>query len=301
MKRILYILCCLMWVLSSQATTYERHFDRMTDYFNHAEWDDVLKETATMVKMQPTDVNPYAAAIIAAQFMEDTNTENFYLRLSQSNIVHIDSLLQNIYHRTRQLHNAQVYEQLLLNLKKNNRWLSRVFNIYLLDFYHFSRRTKETISVANELLKETPDNLRFLKIKANALFYQGNTIEAAELYEKILNADSNDYEALTFLGAYYASKDYKTIAKIDSIYLKDTAPVDSVYLNSKKVIFDTRVSRTIDLMQRAHEMRPSDHLVQEMEKLQKATGTLPKHPSRKSNIFDKMRESINDRSQKIKE
>lgn len=285
MKKALFLLLLMVTSVLASASTYERQAARMNDYFNHAEWNYVLVEAASMIKQRPSDVEPYALSIIAAQFMEDIPTENYYLKLSQSNLIHVDSLLTLIYVRTKQLHNADIYEQLLLNLKKNNKWLSRVFDIYLLDYYHFARKTKETIKIANELLNATPNNVRFIKIKADALFYQGDTREAVQLYEKLLQIDPNDYETLTLLSAYYSTQDLKTIHTIDSIYLNDPKPVDSLYMAGKQVIIETRIARTIDLMKRANKIRPSDHLINEIDKLNEISNTLPKRPSSRKLFF----------------
>ena len=256
MRRFIYTLLILSTAFSAFATSYERRLARMNDHFDHAEWKEVLQETQKMVDLKPSDVEPYSAALVAAQFLNDIATENKYLKLSQNNRVHIDSLLNHVYIRTRHLHNAQVYEKLLINLKANNRWLARVLNIYLLDFYNFARKTNETIAIANELLNATPDNLRFKKIKANALFYQGDEKEAVELYENILQKDSTDYEVTTFLGAYYATYDLMAIHEIDSLYLSDTSPIDSVYIQQKQNIIDTRIVRTLSLLLASQEMQP---------------------------------------------
>lgn len=281
MKRLIHILLTIAIAFPTMATSYERRLARMNDHFDHAEWSEVLDETRKMVDMKPTDVEPYSAALVAAQFLNDIPAENKYLMLSQNNRVHIDSLLQHVYGRTRLIHNAQVYEKLLLNLKANNRWLSRVFNIYLLDFYNFARKTQETITIADELLQATPDNLRFKKIKANALFYQGDNEEAIELYENILTCDSTDYEVLTFLGAYYTTLDIMAINEVDSMYLHDAQPVDSMYINRKQHIIDTRIQHTLSLLRKAHEMQPSEHLNSQIEQLSSVTCQLPAKPEKR--------------------
>jgi predicted Zn-dependent protease len=253
----------------------------MNDHFDHAEWNEVLQETQKMVDLKPSDVEPYSAALVAAQFLDDIATENKYLKLSQNNRVHIDSLLNHVYIRTKQLHNAQVYEKLLVNLKVNNRWLARVLNIYLLDFYNFARKTEETITIANELLHATPENLRFKKIKANALFYQGDEKEAVELYENILLKNSSDYEVLTFLGAYYTTSNLIEINEIDATYLNDTSAIDSVYIHQKQHIIDTHIARTLSLLQAAQKIQPSEHLENQIKQLSDITSQLPTRPEKK--------------------
>ncbi len=275
MKKLIYTLLILSIAWPAMATSYERRLARMNDHFNHAEWDEVLQETRKMVDIRPKDVAPYSAALIAAQFLNDIPTENKYLMLSQNNRVHIDSLLQQVYVRTKLIHNTYVYEKLLVNLKANNRWLSRVFNIYLLDYYNFARKTQETITIADELLQATPDNLRFKKIKANALFYQGDNDEAIVLYENILKNDSTDYEVLTFLGAYYTTRDITTINEIDSLYRHDAQPIDSVYTTRKQHIIDTRIKHTIAILRKAQAIQPSEHLNKQIKRLEDITYHLP--------------------------
>lgn len=275
MKRLIYTILLFSTALSALATSYERLTSRMDDHFNHAEWKEVLSTSTQMVQLRPADVVPYSTALIAAQFLEDIPTENHFLELSQRNRVHIDSLLQQVYVRTRLIHNAQVYEGLLHNLKSNNKWLARVFNIYLLDFYAFARKTDQTIAIADELLEVTPNSNRFKKIKADALFYQGKHEEAIALYEDVLKSDTDNYEIITLLGAYYSTQDCKHLQEIDSLYLQDAQPIDSVYMARKQHIIDNSLPRTIELLQRAYATRPSKHLQSEIARLQAITPTLP--------------------------
>ncbi|MBO7317529.1 MAG: hypothetical protein J6U43_02275, partial [Bacteroidales bacterium] len=121
------------------------------------------------------------------------------------------------------------------------------------------------------------------KIKANALFYQGDEMEAVALYEDILQQNTTDYEVLTFLGAYYTSYDLMAINEIDSLYLCDTQPIDSVYQAQKQEIIDTRIARTLEILQTAQEMHPSEHLGNKIKQLSDITSQLPaRHEKRKA-------------------
>ena len=285
MKRFLSIIILSCLTITVSATTYERLTARMNDHFDHAEWSEVLQETEKMVKINPQDADPYSAALIAAQFLNDLPTENKYLNLSQGNRVHIDSLLQHVYTRTRQIHNAHVYESLLLNLKANHKGLARVFNIYLIDFYSFARKTRETIAIADELLRVTPDNLRFKKLKADALFYQGDAQEAVDLYETIMQTDSTDYEIVTTLAAYYTAQADKCIKKLDNDYTTAPTPNDSLYAEQKQIIIDTHIASALDMLYRADNIQSSEHIVKEIARLQRISCTPPTHPSLKRNTI----------------
>lgn len=278
MKRLVFIIL-LVATLSAGATNYQRLTSRMNDHFDHSEWKEVLSASDQMIGMQPTDVVPYSTALIAAQYLEDIPAENHYLELSQRNRVHIDSLLQQVYIRTKLIHDARVYEQLLLNLKINNKWLTRVFNIYLLDFYAFARKSDETIAIANELLAVTPNNSKYKKIKADALFLQGKHEPAVELYEEVLLSDRNNYEIITLLGAYYTTRHCKRLDEIDEQYLQDEQPTDSLYIARKQDVIENDLPRTIELLQQASDMQPSEHLKKEIERLKCITATLPTKPS----------------------
>lgn len=279
MNRLTITILFLAFALSAWATTYERHAMRMNDHFLHAEWKEVLIETDQMVTMRPDDADPYSAALIAAQFLDDVSTENRYLRLSQKNRIHIDTIMVHVYDRTRIIKNAQIYEQLLLNLKANHQRMAKVFNIYLLGYYNFARKTQETIAIANELLQLTPDNVRILRIKANALFYQGDTEEAVEIHERLLASEPNNYESLTFLGTYYISLCDKEIERIEGEYLSELTPDDKVYIAAKQALIDDMIAHTITLLKQAYDITPSDFLAAEIERLGNITSQLPMHPS----------------------
>lgn len=287
MKRFLNILLAICLSLTVMATSYERLSSRMNDHFDHAEWMEVLQETETMIKINPIDADPYAAALVAAQFLNDIPTENRYLNQSQYNRIHIDSLLQRVYVRTKLLHNAQVYEDLLLNLKANNKWLARVFNIYLLDYYAFARKTEETILIADELLLNTPDNLRFKKLKADALFYQGNSDEAVKLYESIIQSDPTDYDVITLLSAYYTTQADKCIENLYYEYTTAPTPDNVFYTRQMQTIIDTYIAQSLVLLHQADSIRPSEFIKKEIFRLQNISCQPPIHPSfRRSPILE---------------
>lgn len=287
MKRFLNIILAACISITATATSYERLAARMNDHFEHAEWLEVLQETDAMIKINPIDADPYAAALIAAQFLNDLPAENKYLSQSQYNRVHIDSLLQHVYVRTKHLHNAKVYEDLLLNLKANNKGLARVFNIYLLDFYSFARKTHETIAIADELLKSTPENLRFRKLKADALFYQGDSEEAIKMYESIIQSDPTDYDVMTILSAYYTTQADKCIEQLYNEYTSTPTPDNAYYTRQMQVIMDSLVTPSLILLHQADSIRPSEYIKKEITRMQNITCHPPLHPStRRNSILD---------------
>ncbi len=291
-----YLSFCLIFLtcIAASAQAYERLEARINDHYNHSEWKETIAIADKMTRIRPFDVNPYSAALVAAQYLDDIDTENRYLELSQRNRIPIDTLLQSVYHRTKLMHNAKAYEAILLNLKANNAWLAKVFNHYLLEYYAFARQTEKTIAIADELLHVTPNNIRYTKIKANALFYQGDEKPAVTLYEKVLNSDSTDYETLTFLSAYYGQQARHALNSTDSLYIKDPAPVDSTYLSTKQQIIDTSVAKAVDYMKRAQSIRRSEYLEQQITEMSCMKPVLPNHPTRKRSLLFKLKEKLNE-------
>ena len=290
MKRLFNIICLLCIVQLAFGQAYERLESRANDHYDHAEWSEVISITDRMVRIRPSDVAPYSAALVAAQFLNDIPTENRYLELSQYNRIPIDTLLQSVYERTRLMHNAAIYEGILLNLKTHNSWLAKVFNHYLLDYYAFAHKTDQTIAIADELLHVTPENIRYKKIKADALFYQGDHKPAVAIYENILSANPDDYDALTFLGIYYAAEIEKELNQVDTLYQQDHTPVDSIYHSRKRKIIDNQIPGTIELLKKAETVRPSEYIENRIAFLENVSDRLPIHPLRKRTFFDKLKD-----------
>lgn len=294
MRNILLILT-LLATLSAQAQVYERLEARATDHYDHAEWSDVISVTDRMVRIHPEDVEPYSMALVAAQFTDDITTESRYLVLSQRNGVPIENLLAAVYDRTRALHDTRIYEAILLNLKKDNQWLAKVFNHYLLDYYAFSRQFDHAIAIADELLNVTPDNVRYAKIKAESLFRRGNTDASVTLFNKILAKNPSDYDALTFLGAYYSVQAEKALNEIDSIYLKSENPIDSVFILRKQLIIDTDIQHVLSLLQQACNIRCSSYLEEQIASLESLSPRLPNHPSKRRSLLLRIKSRIEER------
>lgn len=291
MRNILTILAFLV-ALSTQAQVYERLEARATDHYDHAEWSDVISVTDRMVRIHPEDIQPYSMALVAAQFIGDKGTESRYLVLSQRNRVPIEQLLAGVYDRTRALHDTKIYEAILLDLKADNHWLAKVLNHYLLDYYAFSRQFDQAIAIADELLSVTPHNVRYTKIKADALFRQGNTETSVLLYNTILDENPADYDALTFLGAYYSVQAEKSLAEIDSLYLKTEEPSDSVFQNKKQQIIDTDIQYVLTLLHSACDIRPSSYLEAKIASLESLTPSLPNHPSKRRSLLRLIKERL---------
>ena len=224
---------------------YRTVLRKADDHFVNREWQEAVAMYDVLLERRPGRVKTYVDAVVASAMMNDSSSIMQYVVRSEMQGLSLDSLFTGIDVLSRSIGQSGIYEQVLLLVKEQQPWFTRVTNNYLLGYYVFRHDAEKILAVADELLSVMPGQINYLKAKADALLLLGNDTAAVEVQKTILDIDSLNFDANLFLGSYYAIKGQEKLKSIDQQYLEDSNGLSisaSVYKEEKRQVIDDDIA-----------------------------------------------------------
>ncbi len=200
---IMAVMTCIS-VIAAERPSYAALSGKAERAYAYGEWASASALYGLMIDERPTDTRLYGRAIVSASMRDKPLEEVELLRRAISAHVAFDSVFASVRRESFAIGQSDLYENFLKEVKAAEPWLKRTVNGYLLDYYVYRRNAQGMISYADELLKAVPDNERFLYILAQGYLLDGRNEEAVGVWKRILGVNSESYDALLFLGNYYA-------------------------------------------------------------------------------------------------
>lgn len=272
------ILACAIFLPALGVMPYRTVLRKADDHFVNAEWRDALALYDTLLERCPGRMKTYVDAVVASAMLGDSTAIMRYVVGSEMQGLSLDSLFSGIDVLSRSIGQTGVYEQVLLLVKSEQPWFTRVANNYLLGYYEFRRDAEHTLAIADELLAVMPRQMSYLKSKANALLLAGQNDSAAVVQQSILQIDSLDFDANLFLGSYYAVKGQERLDSIDERYLEtldqSTRPA-TLYREEKREVLATDIARARHYFTVAAGIHSNRYLSDQLARLEALTDELP--------------------------
>lgn len=279
MRRVIgVLLLCATLFAAWGEQPYRTVLRKADDYFVNAEWRDALAMYDTLLERRPGRVKTYVDAVVASAMLNDSAAIMQYVVRSEMQGLSLDSLFTGIDVLSRSIGQTGVYEQVLLLVKSEQPWFTRVANNYLLGYYEFRRDAVHTLAIADELLAVMPRQVNYLKSKANALLLAGDSEAAVEVQKSILQIDSLDFDANLFLGSYYAVKGQERLDSIDARYLEEAGllPVQATrYREAKREVLAADIAAARRYFTTAAQTRSNRYLNDQLARLDGLTDELP--------------------------
>lgn len=279
MRRVigLFLFCATLLPMWGELP-YRTVLRKADDHFVNAEWRDALVMYDTLLERRPGRVKTYVDAVVASAMLNDSAAIMQYVVRSEMQGLSLDSLFTGIDVLSRSIGQTGVYEQVLLLVKSEQPWFTRVANNYLLGYYEFRRDAVHTLAIADELLAVMPRQVNYLKSKANALLLAGDSEAAVEVQKSILQIDSLDFDANLFLGSYYAVKGQERLDSIDTRYLEEVGqpPVQaSYYREAKREVLAADIASARRYFTAAVQRQSNRYLTDQLARLDRLTDELP--------------------------
>lgn len=279
MRRVigLFLVCATLFPMWGELP-YRTVLRKADDHFVNAEWRDALAMYDTLLERRPGRVKTYVDAVVASAMLNDSSAIMQYVVRSEMQGLSLDSLFTGIDVRSRAIGQTGVYEQVLLLVKSEQPWFTRVANNYLLGYYEFRHDAAHTLAIADELLEVMPRQVNYLKSKANALLLAGDSEAAVEVQKSILQIDSLDFDANLFLGSYYAVKGQERLDSIDARYLEEVGlpPVQATrYREAKREVLAADIAAARRYFTTAAQTRSNRYLNDQLARLDGLTDELP--------------------------
>ena len=279
MRRVIgVLLLCATLFAAWGEQPYRTVLRKADDHFVNAEWRDALVMYDTLLERRPGRVKTYVDAVVASAMLNDSAAIMQYVVRSEMQGLSLDSLFTGIDVLSRSIGQTGVYEQVLLLVKSEQPWFTRVANNYLLGYYEFRRDAVHTLAIADELLAVMPRQVNYLKSKANALLLAGDSEAAVEVQTSMLQIDSLDFDANLFLGSYYAVKGQERLDSIDARYLEEAGlpPVQAThYREAKREVLAADIAAAHRYFTTAAQTRSNRYLNDQLARLDGLTDELP--------------------------
>ena len=204
LRHVLFVLLILVFVPHVCGADYATLDSKARRFAAHGEWASASAMYSLMIEEMPADASLYSRAIVAEGMLENMDAEIRLLHEALQHGVVIDSLFAGVKRESISLGKASLYPAFLETAKREQPWLSRSIDGYLLDYYTFRRDAEGMIKYARILLDGLPDNEYFLSILASGYMQGGRYGQGCDVYKSMLELNSRSRTALLALGNYYA-------------------------------------------------------------------------------------------------
>ena len=265
-RRIIgFFLFCSIAFSAFAEMPYRTVLRKADDHFVNREWQEAVAMYDVLLERRPGRVKTYVDAVVASAMMNDSSSIMQYVVRSEMQGLSLDSLFTGIDVLSRSIGQSGIYEQVLLLVKEQQPWFTRVTNNYLLGYYVFRHDAEKILAVADELLSVMPGQINYLKAKADALLLLGNDTAAVEVQKTILES-------------YYAIKGQEKLKSIDQQYLEDSNGLSisaSVYKEEKRQVIDDDIACAKKYFTIAARVRSNKYLSEQLSMLSGLSDELP--------------------------
>ena len=262
-RRIIgFFLFCSIAFSAFAEMPYRTVLRKADDHFANREWQEAVAMYDVLLERRPGRVKTYVDAVVASAMMNDSSSIMQYVVRSEMQGLSLDSLFTGIDVLSRSIGQSGIYEQVLLLVKEQQPWFTRVTNNYLLGYYVFRHDAEKILAVADELLS----------------LLLGNDTAAVEVQKTILDIDYLNFDANLFLGSYYAIKGQEKLKSIDQQYLEDSNGLSisaSVYKEEKRQVIDDDIACAKKYFTIAARVRSNKYLSEQLSMLSGLSDELP--------------------------
>lgn len=191
-------------VHSISAADYNTIATRAARFFSYKEWASAGAMYTLMIDSRPEVSSTYGHAIVAAGMLDKEDEQIDLTHRAMRAQVPVDSIFKSVEQVSFSLGQTSLYERYLLLVQEREQWLVRVIDGYLLRYYTYRNDGSGMVIYARKMLTGLPDDEQFLYTLAQGNLLVGNMEEAIATYERIVEVYPQSYEALLYLGNYYA-------------------------------------------------------------------------------------------------
>ncbi len=205
MIRLLLAIALLTGItIPSQANDYSDLALKARRFYQQKEWASASAMYTLMLDINPRVAPVYGEAIVAAGMRKVPDQQLALMQQALKYHVPFDSVFSAVEKASFGIGQTNLYEDFLLLTKHHYQWLSRTIDGYLLAYYTFRRNPEGMISYSQTMLQGLPDNQNFLSTLAQGYLISGDYQKATDTYARILAINPDNYDALLYLGNYYA-------------------------------------------------------------------------------------------------
>lgn len=194
---LLLALGCAPW--ASSQSKYDNAKVKTDRFFHYKEWGSAAAMCNLMISERPQISEPYARGIVAYEMLGDSVMPMELLHTAMRYGVPLDSVLTGVQRQAYAVGKGSIYERFMLQAARENKWMERPLDAYLLRYYSFRRNGPEMVAYAQKMLRGAPRNIGFMLTLADGYMLVGRQDMAREVWNRILDIDPRCFDALVSL------------------------------------------------------------------------------------------------------
>jgi len=265
-KIVLLTLVTGLLSFSISAQTLQEHLRKGVAYMNQTQNEEALAEFKKAIALDETKTdNPllYSYAGICAKAIGQDNEAKGYFQSAISRGVDDSEVFNMLGDICRDQDDVdgqiKTYTKAIEVLPS----MSQDYGSKLAYVYYNAKKYPELEKLTTELLKETPNDEKLMRLQAASLQKNKKINEAKAVYEKILTVDPEDLSANVFMGNYYYQVGKSKLDKEEATYKKIANP-DRVqwsnYQKKCKIILDDYYVKAVGYLEKAYAQKEDPNL-----------------------------------------
>lgn len=209
LRKILFMMLAVSGMATNVAqaeTSYDEIAVKASRFFEHKEWASASAMYSLLIDGQRVSPDVFGHAIVSAGMRDAGGEQNMLVRQALEAHLPIDSVFGATRVAAFEAGNAPLYEKFLIATKEREPWLTRTVDAYLLDYYLFRDDGPGIVRLSQTMLDGLPGNEGFMYKLARGQVICGDVEDAVATYRAIVDNNPVAYDALLYLGNYYAMK-----------------------------------------------------------------------------------------------
>ena len=203
MKSRLQVLCLFfIAAIAASAADYALTARRAARNYHFGEWAQAGALFELMLDQHPDSARTYSRAIVAASMLADTARTVGLLERAMNHGVALDSVVEGVRSESLAKGASHIYEEFLNRIRARLPYMARAVDARLLDYYEFRNDGPQIVRLSRAMLEGLPDSPRYLMALARGSILTGDTATAEAAWQRILEDDPRNIDALRAYGLY---------------------------------------------------------------------------------------------------
>lgn len=163
--------------------------------YDNGEWASSYAMYGVVASKPDAPAETFSRRLLAAEFLADTLATRSLVEEAFAAGEGLQDLLGALRAEAFDKNAPEAYERILLRGRRMMPWLTRPFDMALLDFYTFRRQPAEMKRCARSLLAGLPESVELWRALAQACMLEDDYSGALQAYERILEIAPEDADA----------------------------------------------------------------------------------------------------------
>lgn len=200
LRNILMLIAALACACGASAQSkYDNAMVKAERFFRYKEWGSAVAMCNLMIAERPHLAESYARGIVAYEMQGDTIRPMELLDRAMRYGVPLDSLLTGVQRQSYAVGRGSMYENFMLQAARENKWMERPLDAYLLRYYAMRQNGPQMVAYAQRMLRGAPRDIRFLHTLANGYMLTDQPELAIRAWQNIIDIDPRNFDALLSL------------------------------------------------------------------------------------------------------